>query len=347
MKRLTVPFVMLTLAACPGPGEQVWEQTRFAMGTYVTVKLWTEDVAGQDRGKKDTAMAQAFDAAFTEVDRIDSLTSVFSPHSAVYLVNSEGIIVSEEISRLIRVTLEVAHNSGGAFDPTVMPLLELWGFYDSTYYDSTSPVRSLPSKESLTKALQLVDYRMVEVKGDTVDLDSRRARGPMQAYREGWIDLSGIAKGYAVDRAVSVLRDMGAEKGLVDAGGDIFCFGARKRGWRIGIKHPRDEGLLGIIRIDSGAVATSGDYENYFEVDGLRYHHLIDPQTGRPARGQVSATVIAPTAVLADAWATALFIMGEEGIDVLEEIAGVEGMLVRESGDIVTSSGFPRINRAD
>jgi thiamine biosynthesis lipoprotein len=325
------------------------------MGTYVTIQLWSKDVpsrnsANRDSDSTDTATVEVFEAAFAEVDRIDSLTSVFSKHSAVYALNKEGIIVSQELADLLDVALRVADMSDGAFDPTVMPLLEAWGFYnsadgDSSSNHSTGSVNGVPTDERIEEILQLVDYRMVEMKGDTVDLDSRRARRPLQAYREGWIDLSGIAKGYAVDRSVAVLRDMGIEKGLVDAGGDIFCFGLRKKGWRIGIKHPREQGLLGVIRIDSGAVATSGDYENFYEIVGVRYHHLIDPRTGKPARGQVSATVTAPTAVLADAWATALFIMGKDGIVVLEEIADVDGMLVLESGEILTSSGFPEIKR--
>jgi len=157
---------------------------------------------------------------------------------------------------------------------------------------------------------------------------------------------------------VEVLRREGVKTGLVDAGGDIFCFGERREGWfvetfakaktrwSIGIRHPRSANpneTIGVIRVDSGAIATSGDYENYFEVEGIRYHHLIDPATGMPARGVISATVLAPTATQADAWATALFVLGEEGITLLEGLEGFEGSIVLEDKNILTTKGFPEL----
>jgi len=270
--------------------------------------------------------------------------SIFSTRSAVYQLNQESKIVSAELAGLIQVALEVSAKSGGAFDPTVFPLLKLWGFYDSTGYD-----HKLPSKEEIEEVLMFVDYRMIEIEADTIRLDLKRAKG---------VDLSGIAKGYAVDRAVEVLRREGVKTGLVDAGGDIFCFGERRIGWfvetfakaktrwSIGIRHPRSANpneTIGVIRVDSGAIATSGDYENYFEVDGIRYHHLMDPATGMPARGVISATVLAPTATQADAWATALFVLGEEGITLLEGLEGFEGSIVLEDKNILTTKGFPEL----
>lgn len=314
-----IPVLALLFFTRCGP-EIVFEETRFALGTYVTIKVW---------GEPDSLLKGAVNAAFREIDRIDSLTSIFSTRSAVYQLNQESKIVSAELAGLIDEALEVSAKSGGAFDPTVFPLLELWGFYDSTQY-----APKLPSKEEIEEVLMFVDYRMIEIEADTIRLDLKRAKG---------VDLSGIAKGYAVDRAVEVLRREGVKTGLVDAGGDIFCFGEQKGGWSIGIRHPREEGLLGIVHIDSGAIATSGDYENYFEVDVIRYHHLMDPATGMPARGVISATVLAPTATQADAWATALFVLGEEGITLLEGLEGFEGSIVLEDKTILTTKGFPEL----
>jgi len=309
------------------------EKGRFALGTYVRIKAW---------GQGD--LQEAFEAAFAEIDRVEGLTSVFDPESGVWALNHEAEIVSAELAGLIQVALEVSAKSGGAFDPTVFPLLELWGFYDSTKY-----APKLPSKEEIEEVLMFVDYRMIEIEADTIRLDLKRAKG---------VDLSGIAKGYAVDRAVEVLRREGVKTGLVDAGGDIFCFGERREGWfaetftkaktkwSIGIRHPRPANpneTIGVIRVDSGAIATSGDYENYFEVDGIRYHHLMDPATGMPARGVISATVLAPTATQADAWATALFVLGEEGITLLEGLEGFEGSIVLEDKNILTTKGFPEL----
>ncbi|GAH67463.1 unnamed protein product, partial [marine sediment metagenome] len=262
---------------------------------------------------------------------------------------TKGEVVSAELAGLIDEALEVSAKSGGAFDPTVFPLLELWGFYDSTECE-----RKMPSEEEIEEVLALVDYRLVTIKGDTVRFDPERMQGVLLVLRAGspagyvvtgWgMDLGGIAKGYAVDRAVKVLREQGIERGIVDAGGDILCFGHKRNGWSIGIRHPRSANpneTIGVIRVDSGAIATSGDYENYFEVEGIRYHHLIDPATGMPAREAISATVIAPTATQADAWATALFVLGEEGITLLEGLEGFEGSIVLEDKNILTTKGFP------
>ncbi|MEA3311752.1 MAG: FAD:protein FMN transferase [candidate division WOR-3 bacterium] len=322
MRRLIPILALLFFTRC-GP-EIVFEETKFALGTCVTIKAW---------GEPDSLLKGAVNAAFREIDRIDSLSSVFSTRSAVYQLNQQGKIVSAELAGLIGEALEVSAKSGGTFDPTVMPLIQIWGFYDSTGCE-----RKVPSEKEIEEVLALVDYRMIGVSGDTIKLDLKRAKG---------VDLSGIAKGYAVDRAVEVLRREGVKTGLVDAGGDIFCFGERKGGWRIGIRNPRSENpndLLGIATIDSGAVATSGDYENFFELDGVRYHHLIDPATGMPAREAISATVIAPTATQADAWATALFVMGENGIAVLDSLDDLEGMIVLEDGEVIKTRGFPALD---
>lgn len=328
MRRLILAFAILLLAGCTS-----LEEGRFALGTYVRIKAW---------GHGD--LQEAFEAAFAEIDRVEGLTSVFDPESGVWALNHEAEIVSAELAGLIDEALEVSAKSGGAFDPTVFPLLELWGFYDSTQY-----APKLPSKEEIEEVLMFVDYRMIEIEADTIRLDLKRAKG---------VDLSGIAKGYAVDRAVEVLRREGVKTGLVDAGGDIFCFGERRIGWfvetfakaktrwSIGIRHPRSANpneTIGVIRVDSGAIATSGDYENYFEVDVIRYHHLMDPATGMPARGVISATVLAPTATQADAWATALFVLGEEGITLLEGLEGFEGSIVLEDKNILTTKGFPEL----
>jgi len=292
------------------------------MGTYVRIKLW---------GEEDTLMRGALDAAFAEVDRIEALTSRFNAQSEVSALNRNHETVSGELAELVRRTLKVSRLSRGAFDLTVSALLDLWGFYDTTDAEPR-----LPSRDEIAEALACVDYRALEVSGDTV-----RFHPPKSA--DASLDVSGAAKGYAVDRAVETLRRKGVKTGLVDAGGDIACFGAKRGGFSIGIRHPRKQRLLGVIVVDSGAVATSGDYENFFEVEGVRYHHIMDPATGMPARGAVSATVIAPSALAADAWATALFVMGREGIAVLDSLEGLEALLVLEDGSIVKTSGFPEL----
>ncbi|MBN2379351.1 FAD:protein FMN transferase [candidate division WOR-3 bacterium] len=294
------------------------EETRFQMNTYVRIKIW---------GTSQENLNQALDAAFREVERVEALTSHFNEKSEVKVLNTQNRIVSSELSLVVCDGLEVSRLSGGAFDPTVYPLLELWGFYDTTG-DQT-----VPASEEIDSVLEYVAWQKVRVKGDTVTTEGVK------------VDLSGIAKGYAVDKAVEVLQNMGIKKALIDAGGDIFCLGTRSPGWRIGIRHPRKQGLIGIVKIPRGAIATSGDYENFYIEDGIRYHHLIDPSTGEPARKAVSATVIAQTALQADAWATALFVMGKAGIDTLNTLAELEGLVILADGSMVMTDGFPRIRQ--
>lgn len=335
MRRLLIFILSIGLMACSKKGlgegkeegEGTLELTRFPMATYVTIKVW---------GQSDI-LHGAVDKAFTEIDRVDSLTSVFSTHSAVYELNNSGEITSDEIAGLLGKAHQVWEQSDGAFDPTVKPLIELWGFYDSLG-------RDVPSREKLSDVLRFVGFNNLEISGDTVTLRDFPGSPRENLVFSCGVDLGGIAKGYAVDRAVEVLRKQEVYRGLVDAGGDIYCFGTKKGDWKIGIRDPRADNpgnLLGVINIDSGAVATSGDYENYFEVDGVRFHHLINPRTGYPARRAISATVLAPTVALADAWATALFILGEEGIDVLNTVDGLEGLIVLKDGSQLMTRGFP------
>lgn len=305
------------------------------MNTYFKIKIW---------GSSDEMLNKAMDEAFREVDRIDSLTSAFSPSSALWILNTKGEVVSPDLAELATRALEISRESGGTFDPTVLGLMNLWGFRDSTH----SSYR-IPSKEEIDSALSYVDYRKIAVSDDTVRLrpvgeEALRINRGSKGLLWG-VDLSAIAEGYAVDRVIRILKENGVSRGIVDAGGDIGCFGERKGGWSIGIRNPRGEGLLAIVHVKEGGIGTSGDYENFFEKDGQRYHHLMNPATGYPARGAVSATIIAPTATEADAWAKPLFVMGEKGISFLDSMGGIQGMLVMDDGRILTTKGFPKLEK--
>ncbi|HUT99300.1 MAG TPA: FAD:protein FMN transferase [bacterium] len=259
----------------------------------------------------------ALDAARRAVEDVEGWADCYDPEAELYRLNlSAGggpVRVSKGLAEVLEVSLRVAEKSGGAFDPTVLPLVEAYGF--------NGEKRRVPGDEEISRILPRVDYRRVGLAGDGVDIPEGVA-----------LDLGGVAKGYAADRALEAMKEAGAEAGLVNIGGDIAVFGERAGGgsWTIGVQHPRAPGeLFAVLELQSGAVATSGDYERYFIEDGVRYHHILDPRTGRPARGLVSVTVTAPVCVLADAYATAVFVLGpEEGLRLLEADDDLEGLLI-------------------
>ncbi|MBN2408344.1 MAG: FAD:protein FMN transferase [Candidatus Aminicenantes bacterium] len=181
-------------------------------------------------------------------------------------------------------------DSGGYFDISVGALTRLWGFSTKSY--------RLPQPEEIATALLSVGQEAIREQAGSLILPPGMI-----------LDWGGLAKGWGIDRAVAALRDLGITRGFVNAGGDLFCWGRNPSGsaWRVGIRHPRQAGYLGILSVTSVAVATSGDYQRFFEKNGVRYHHLFDPRTGYPARGKQSVTVVGPEGALCDGLSTALF----------------------------------------
>jgi len=305
-------------------GPQKLEDTRLLMGTVVTVTAFTDD---------EKVGREAMSAAFDEIARVDRLTSRYDPESALVRLNGDvrragGVPVDPELLRVLARTLEIARASGGAFDPTVGPLMDVWPL---------TAGMALPSPDAVAAAVARVGY--ARVVADT-------AKGVVTLPADSEIDLSAIAKGYAVGRAIAVLKRPGIDAAIVDAGGDIGLLGTppHEGSWRIGVKHPRKDGVLGVVTVDGGSVATSGDYQRYVMIDGKRYHHILDPSTGYPARGVVSVTITSANAADADALATAVFVMGaERGMRLVEGLPGVEAVIVtggEELGDVIVSSGL-------
>jgi thiamine biosynthesis lipoprotein len=300
------------------------DEHRIAMGTIVSVKVFSTD---------EDAAARAIEAAFDEIGRVEALTTRYSPESEVSRLNaaadgSSAVPVGGEVLAIVRRAIEVSKLTGGAFDATVGPVVDLWAF---------GRTGVVPTREEIGAALPLVDYRRVRV--DTTGSSLVAPPGTV-------IDLDAIAKGYAVDRAIAVLAEHGVARAIVDAGGDVGLLGEPPHadGWRVGIKHPRADGLIGVLSIDGGGVATSGDYQRYTMVGDRRYHHVLDPATGYPAPGVMSVTVVAETAMDADALATAVFVMGpERGVLLVEELPAVEAVIITGDdtvGEIVASSGL-------
>lgn len=297
--------------------------TRIRMGTPVTLTVVHADAG----------LAGALvEGAFAEMERLEEILSRHRAHTPVATLNRVGVLrrVPQELERVLGRALELAERSGGAFDPTVAPLLELYGRHAGT------DLR--PDRGGLDRARALVDFRAVRMEAEGVAF-----------LRPGMsITLDGIAKGFVVDRVVEVLVQGGADRVLVDAGGDMASSTGASAGsppWTVGLQHPRDPAaLLGEVQLQGKAVASSGDYVQRFSTDGT-LHHIIDPRTGVSPLESAGVSVLATTAMDADALSTAAFVLGpDSGIAFLSEVDGAEGMVVTGNGRIVQTAGFPRLH---
>jgi thiamine biosynthesis lipoprotein len=216
--------------------------------------------------------------------------------------------------------------SSGAFDIAVQPLIEAWGF------DGDEP--AIPTADALQFARERSGWRHIAFASDGRVKKSPGAR----------INFGAIAKGYAVDRAVAVLRERGITDALVNAGGEIRATGGE---WQVGIQHPRSPSeLLAVVDLHGRSIATSGDYEQFFEKDGVRYHHIFDPSTGAPARRCQSVSVIAGDDMTADALATAIFVLGpKSGLELLHQYPDIEALIVDDQGAQHSTPGFDRYRK--
>lgn len=249
------------------------------------------------------------DLAIAKVREIFTKTEdLFSPQAQNYQ--------SPEIRELFHLAKKIYRDSNGAFDLTVGILAELWGFRTKSY--------RLPTTEEIVRALAFVGMDKIKETENSLIIP--------EGFRLDW---GGIAKGWGVDQAFSALWKLGIKRGFINAGGDLICWGQNphNRPWRIGLKHPRRSGFLGVLEISNLAVATSGDYQRYFEINGQRYHHIFNPQTGHPARGKQSVTVIGPQTTLCDALATALFIVTDPEI-LLAKYPEYGAIIVNEDGSL-------------
>ncbi len=311
-----VAVVLPWLPACGGAPGATLSETREQMGTVVSITV---------AGGAGPSAAAAIDAAFAEIEGIEALMSTFNPRSELSVLNRDGSIeAGAELLDVLRCALEVHRLSAGAFDVTVQSLSEL---YASSFEDRGGP----PSPVEIGSALALVDAGGIAIEGRRISLPP--------GVR---VTLDGIAKGYAIDRAIEVLRASGVSGALVDAGGDVRALGRKGSApWNVAMQDPRDaRSFLTVISLEDRAVATSGDYRRYFDPE-MKLHHILDPRSGVSARGVISVTVTARTAMMADALATSVFVLGvEKGIELVEGLEGIEAFLVTDERSIVTSSGW-------
>jgi thiamine biosynthesis lipoprotein len=298
-------------------------ETRLLIGTIVNLTVITTDAV--------TGRA-AVRACLDRMSALESVLSRFIPASELSLLNRNGRVApaSRPFLDVLQQAQLISTLSDGAFDVTILPVLSL-------YQDSVLTGQRLPSKPAIQRAKELVDFRQLVINNDSVLL-TRPGMG---------ITLDGIAKGYIVDAAVAVLREHGFGDVLVKAGGDLMALGQteRREQWEIGIQNPRGEqgALIARFSAKNQAVATSGDYMQPFTAD-FSEHHILNPRTGHSAPELSSATVVAPTAMLADALATAVMVTGaKRGLELVRAMPGCEACLVTKESKLLKPRGFKEL----
>jgi thiamine biosynthesis lipoprotein len=318
-----IPGIGLAPIPAPGLDAAGWVTARksaFAFGARVSMTVLHSDPKAAEK---------ALAAALDELARVEAVMSLYRPESQISHLNRTGCLVrpAPDLVTVLAKALEISEKSAGAFDVTVQPLWE-------TYARNAASSHRIPPPEEVNEARRKVDWRRLSVSPDEVCL-----KGQGMA-----VTLNGIAQGFAADRVLAVLRAHGVEHALVDTG-EIGTLGAKASGepWTVGIQHPRQpDAYIEMTRIHDRCMATSGDYATTFSEDRV-HHHIFDPATGRSPEQLASVTVLAPTALDADALSTAIFVLGaDRGTELLKSFRGTDAMLVLKEGRTLATPGFPR-----
>lgn len=306
----------LLLAASPVKAEW-FQREEPIMGTSVSVELWWDEKAHAEK---------LMDAVMAEMRRIEAGMSPYIASSELSQLNAHAaeraMPVSEELFDIIDRSVFFSELSGGAFDVTFASVGHRYDYRQ----------KKKPEDAEIKKLLPLVDYRHL-----LLDRDNRTIRYETQGVV---VDLGGIAKGFAVDRGYSILAGAGVKHAIVTAGGDSRILGDRRgRLWMVGIKHPRGEGSAIRLPVENMAVSTSGDYERYFEANGTRYHHIINPVTGKSATGVRSVTILGDDATTTDAMSTTVFVMGvEKGLALVNRMGNLSAVIISDDEKVYYSN---------
>jgi thiamine biosynthesis lipoprotein len=294
------------------------EQSKALMDTTVTIT-----VIHQDEAVARNAILQAFESMI----EVDALMSPYGAQSHVRELNQKGVVKTSDpqFMGVLNKSRFYSRLSNGSFDVSVQPILDL---YTRTFKTEN---RS-PTPEEINRTRQLIGYQRISMDNGSVAIGANMS-----------ITLGGIAKGYAIDRAMDTLKRLGISRALVNAGGQVAAVGTKEleQPWVVALQNPRNlTQFITVIQVRNQSVSTSGDYERYYDKT-RKFHHIIDPRTGYSATELISVTVIAPKAIDADALSTAVFVMGEKkGMALIEELPDVEALIVTADGRILRSSGF-------
>ncbi len=317
MKKLLL-FLLVTILLTSCSSIKKTEETKESMGTFVTITVYNENKEAAEK---------AIAKAFKEIERIEGILSNYKNVSEVYLLNKNGEIdgASNELVYVLGKSLRYGDLSRGAFDITVQPILDL-------YTKSFQELKRPPTEEEIKETLKSVGYENIFIKNKHIEFTKPNMK----------ITLGGIAKGYIIDKAIDVLEKQGVEHALVNAGGDMRAIGNKgKENWQIALQNPRNrQEFITTVLLNNKAVATSGDYERYFN-ENKTFHHIVDPRTGYSATELISVTIVADKAIDADALATAVFVLGkEEGLKLIESLKDIEALIITEDREIIRSKGF-------
>jgi thiamine biosynthesis lipoprotein len=333
-------LVIVALYYSAGPVKQIELDSghRMVMGTFARVVVIAKDT---------DAAGKCIESAFMQINKVDDLMSDYKDDSEISRLNRDGfkkaVRLSQSTYEVLQKSIEFSKLTEGAFDVTVGPLVEL--------FRKAKDKHILPSQDEIVDARSKVGFEKLKIDGQN---------STVQFTVEGMqLDLGGIAKGYAVDKAVETMQTHGAIGGMVDLGGDIRCFGAPLKGrehWVIGLQNP-DVGMDAVgrevllkLKMTDGAIATSGDYQQFVLIDGKRYSHIINRKTGKSTEGLSSVTIITDTATNADALATAVSVMGaEKGLELIEKRPGTEAILITAEPEfrLVKTSGAEEYIKKD
>jgi len=291
-------------------------EIKIALGTFFQIKI-----------EKEINNEEILNQAFLRVDELEKKLSIFDKESEISKINKfKKANVSKETIEVIKRAIEISKITNGAFDITCKPIIDL--------YKKCEKEKRIPGEIEIREAIRKVGWEKIKINGNEVLIEN-----------EMEIDLGGTAKGYIVDKTVEFLKSKGIKNGIVNAGGDLYCWGKNDYGqkWKIGIRDPFEkEKTIGKIYATEKGIATSGDYEQYVKIKGQKFSHIIDPKTGKTVQDfPVSVTIIADNCTTADALATGFFVIGKKSIEIANKLKDIDVLIVDKNKKIYKSKNFP------